>query len=297
MRSASCPTRRLRLQLIRAERPGESSQEGHMPTVRANDLDIYYEQQGSGEPLVLIPYLAIDQACYAFQVADYAKHYTCISVNLRGAGQTSKPDGAYTTELLADDVAAFMQAIGVDRAHVTGLSLGAATGMWLAAKHPEKVKTLSLHSAWPKTDPFLRTVVEGWRELAKGLGSVTEMVILGIFPWCFTPELYAAKPEYIDALAEFVRGRPMPPVEALLRQSEAVLGHDASAQLGRIAAPTQVTLGRRDLVCSTRFIDALTGGIGDTELVVFENCSHAPMYENVPDFNAQTLAFLQRHSG
>jgi pimeloyl-ACP methyl ester carboxylesterase len=123
------------------------------------------------------------------------------------------------------------------------------------------------------------------------------MVILGIFPWCFTPELYAAKPEYIDSLAEFVRGRPMPEVEAFLRQSEAVLGHDALAQLGRIAAPTQVTVGRRDLVCSTRFADELTGGIADTELVVFEDCSHAAIYENVPDFNAQTLAFLQRHSG
>ena len=92
-------------------------------------------------------------------------------------------------------------------------------------------------------------------------------------------------------------GRPMPPVEAFLRQSQAVLGHDAAAQLGRITAPTQVTVGRHDLVCSTRFIDALTGGIADTELVVFEDCSHAPIYENVPDFNAQTLAFLQRHSG
>ena len=212
-----------------------------MPTVRVNDIDVYYETQGSGEPMVLIPYLAADQACYAFQVADYAKHYTCISVDLRGAGQASKPPGSYTTELFADDVAAFMQAIGVDRAHVTGLSLGAATGMWLAAKYPQKVKTLSLHSAWPKTDPFLRTVVEGWQVMAKGLGSVTEMVILGIFPWCFTPELYAARPDYIDSLAEFVRSRPMPDVEAFLRQSEAVLGHDATAQLGRIAAPTLVT--------------------------------------------------------
>jgi pimeloyl-ACP methyl ester carboxylesterase len=69
-----------------------------MPTVRANDIDIYYEQQGSGEPLVLIPYLAIDQACYAFQVGDYAKHFTCISVDLRGAGQTSRPDGTHQTQ-------------------------------------------------------------------------------------------------------------------------------------------------------------------------------------------------------
>jgi pimeloyl-ACP methyl ester carboxylesterase len=168
--------------------------------------------------------------------------------------------------------------------------------MWLAAKYPEKVKTLSLHSAWPKTDAFLRTVVEGWQAMAKGLGSVTEMVILGIFPWCFTPETYAAKPEYIDSLVGFVRSRPMAPVEAFLRQSEAVIGHDASAQLGRITAPTQVTRGRHDVLCS-RFIDALTGGIADTELVVFEDCSHAPIYENVEAFNAKTLAFLQRHSG
>jgi pimeloyl-ACP methyl ester carboxylesterase len=86
------------------------------------------------------------------------------------------------------------------------------------------------------TDPYLRVVVEGWRT------------------FCFTPELYAAKPEYIDSLADFVRSRPMPSVDAFLRQS-------------------------------------------DSELVVFEDCAHAPIYENVEEFNAKTLAFLTRHSG
>src|SRR5579863_634444 len=104
-----------------------------MPVVQANGIDINYEVQGTGEPIVLIPYLAADQACYAFQVAEYAKQYTCYSVDLRGAGLSGKPDGEYTTELLADDVAAFMQAVGLRRAHVFGLSLGAAAGMWLAA--------------------------------------------------------------------------------------------------------------------------------------------------------------------
>jgi 3-oxoadipate enol-lactonase len=92
-----------------------------MPVVAANGIDINYEVQGTGEPIVLIPYLAADQACYAFQVADYAKHFTCYSVDLRGAGLSSKPDGEYTTELLADDVAAFMQAAGVGPAHVFGV--------------------------------------------------------------------------------------------------------------------------------------------------------------------------------
>jgi 3-oxoadipate enol-lactonase len=268
-----------------------------MPVVQANGIDIYYEQQGEGPPLVLIPYLAADQACYAFQVADYANHFTCFSVDLRGAGLSGKPEGSYTTELLAADVAAFMQAVGLDSAHIFGLSLGAATGMWLAARYPARVRSLSLHSAWDRTDPFLHVVVEGWRTMAQALDSVTEMVIQGIFPWCFTPELYAARPEYIDSLADFVRGRPMPPVDAFLRQSQAVLTHDAQQVLGSIQAPTLLTFGRRDVATSTRFADPIREAIPDCELVVFEDCAHAPIYENVEQFNQQTLAFLRRHTG
>ena len=222
-----------------------------MPVVQANGIDVYYEVQGEGDPVVVIPYLAADQACYAFQVADYVKNFTCFTVDLRGAGLSGKPEGTYTTELFADDIAAFMQAAGLDQAHIAGLSLGAAAGMWLAAKYPARVTSLSLHSAWPATDPFLRAVVETWQIMAQALGSVTDMVIKGIFPWCFTPELYAERPDYIDSLADFVRGRPMPPVDAFLRQSQAVLSHDARAVLGSIQAPTLITFGRHDLVTST----------------------------------------------
>jgi pimeloyl-ACP methyl ester carboxylesterase len=268
-----------------------------MPTVSANGIDIYYEVQGEGEPLVLIPYLAADQACYAFQVAEYAKHFTCYTVDLRGAGLSSKPEGTYTTELFADDMAAFMGAAGLESAHIAGLSLGAATGMWLAAKHPERVRSLSLHSSWSHTDQFLTAVVEGWQIMARALDDVTDMVIKGIFPWCFTPELYAARPEYIDSLADFVRSRPMPTVEAFLRQSEAALSHDARGVLSDIQAPTLLTFGRHDLATSTRFIAPLSERIADVQAVVLEGCSHAPIYEIVAEFNRVTLEFLQSHSG
>jgi hypothetical protein len=84
-----------------------------------------------------------------------------------------------------------------------------------------------------------KTVVEGWQVMARGLGSVAEMVVRGIFPWCVTPELYASRPDYIESLAEFVRGRPQQPMESFLQESEAVIHHDAEAALSRIEAPTQ----------------------------------------------------------
>jgi 3-oxoadipate enol-lactonase len=266
-----------------------------MPKIRANDITLNYEREGTGEPLILIPYLAADHACYAFQVAEYAKQFTCISLDLRGAGESDKPDGVYSTEQFADDVAAFMQAIGVGRAHVSGLSLGAATGMWLAAKYPDRVRSLSLHSGWARSDPYLKTVVQGWQVMARTLGSVTELIVQGLFPWCFTPELYAEKPDYIKGLADFVRGRPAQPIDAFMQQSNAVIAHDADAQLGKIRVPTQITFGRHDMVTSTRFAERMKNGIKQSELVIFETCSHAPIYEQVAEFNQKTLAFLSKY--
>jgi pimeloyl-ACP methyl ester carboxylesterase len=265
-----------------------------MPTVMVGDIAMHYETEGAGDPLVLIPYLSADHACYAFQTPDYSQHFTCVALDLRGSGTTDKPAGPYSTEQLADDVAGLMATAGIDRAHVAGVSLGAAVGMWLAAKHPERVASLSLHSAWPKTDPFLAVVVKGWQVMAGALGSVPEMVIQGIFPWCFTPEMYADRPEAVAGLEAFVRGRPLQPVDAFLHQSEAVLAHDVEAQLGRIVAPTQVTFGRWDLVTSTRFVPALTDGIKQAELVVFEHLAHAGLHEDADTFNRATLEFLTR---
>ena len=268
-----------------------------MPKIKANGITMNYDQQGTGEPMILIPYLAADHACYAFQVAEYSKHFTCISLDLRGTGATDKTDGAYSTEDLADDVAAFMKALGVPRAHVSGLSLGAAIGMWLAAKHPENVATLSLHSAWPKTDPYLKSVVGSFQQTARGMGNVAEFLILALFPWCLTPELYDANPDYIEQLAAFVRSRPAQSVESFIQQSNAVIGHDAESQLSRITASTLITFGRQDVASSTRFADRLKAGIRNSELLIFEGCSHAPIYEKVAEFNEKTLVFLRKHVG
>jgi len=267
-----------------------------VPKVKANNLTMNYDQQGTGEPLILIPYLTADHACYAFQVAEYAKHFTCISLDLRGTGESDEPNGAYSTEFLADDVAAFMRELGIPKAHVSGLSLGAAIGMWLAAKYPDTVTSLSLHSGWPKTDAYLSAVIEGFQVMAKAMGSVPEMVILALFPWCLTPELYAAKPDYVQSLAAFVRSRPAQSLASFIHQSSAVIAHDAEAQLSRITAPTQITFGRHDVATSTRFADRMKGRIRNSELLIFEGCAHAPIYENVEEFNNQTLRFLKRHA-
>src|SRR6188768_1969755 len=137
-----------------------------MSQVKVDGLTINYDVQGEGEPLLLIPYTSADHACYAFQLPAYTEHFTCIALDLPGTGESDKPPGPYAMEAYADQAAAFLGAIGVERAHVAGVSLGAAVGMHLAARHPGRVRSLSLHSAWDATDDYLKVVVEQWRSLA-----------------------------------------------------------------------------------------------------------------------------------
>jgi pimeloyl-ACP methyl ester carboxylesterase len=266
-----------------------------MPLADVDGVTINYDVQGEGDPLVLVPYLAADHACYAFQLPAYTEHFSCIAVDLPGSGESDKPEGPYSTETYADQLSLFMGAIGIDRAHVAGVSLGAGVAMHLAARHPERVRSLSLHSSWDRTDAYLRTILGLWRSLADALPTIADVVIEGIFPLCFTPEMYVERPDYAQALADFVRGRPAQPFEAFVWQSEAVLGHDASAALGRIEAPTQVTFGAHDLVTSTRFAGPLASGIAGSELIVFDHLSHGALHEDPETFNRATLDFLLRH--
>jgi pimeloyl-ACP methyl ester carboxylesterase len=250
--------------------------------------------QGEGEPLLLIPYLSADHACWAFQLPAYTEHFSCILIDLPGFGESDKPPGPYSTDGYADQVAGFLGALGVEQAHVAGMSLGAGVGIHLAARHPRRVRTLSLHSAWHASDDYLKIVVEQWRTLASTLPTVADVVVQAIFPWCFTPDMYVERPEFVDTLVDFVRGRPAQPVDAFLAQSDAVLAHDAATALGNVAVPTLITFGARDVVCSTRFAGPLNSGIAGSELVVFDHLSHAGLHEDPETFNRATLDFLLR---
>ena len=107
--------------------------------------------------------------------------------------------------------------------------------------------------------------------------------------------MYVERPEFVDTLVDFVRGRPAQPADAFLAQIDGVVGRDTSAVLGEIDVPTLITFGAHDLVCSTRFAQPLKNGITGSEVVVFDHLSHAGLHEDPETFNSATLAFLLRH--
>src|SRR4029077_21119 len=123
-----------------------------MSTARVGDIEMYYEEHGSGDPLLLVMGLAADSTAWMFQLPDFARHYRTIVFDNRGVGRSSKPAGPYTIHQMADDAAGLLDALDVRRAHVVGVSMGGMIAQELALRHPARVRGLVLGCTFPEPD-------------------------------------------------------------------------------------------------------------------------------------------------
>ncbi len=117
-----------------------------MPVIKVNDINLYYEVYGKGEPIVLIGGLANDLTDYTRTpiVSTLAKKYQVIVFDNRGAGRSDKPDVSYSIEMMADDTADLLKKLGIKNANIVGVSMGGRIALDLTLRHPQLVRNLSL---------------------------------------------------------------------------------------------------------------------------------------------------------
>jgi pimeloyl-ACP methyl ester carboxylesterase len=173
-----------------------------VPLTEVPGATLHHEEAGEGPPLLLLlPCLGADLSCSGFQVPAYAERFRCISIDLPGVGLSPPAAGPGSTAHHADEIAALMDALGIARAHVSGVSLGSAVATQPAARHPGLVATLGLHSAWTAADAYMRTVLGAWSALVEALPTVADAVVQGVFPFAFTPDMYARRPRVLEEYA------------------------------------------------------------------------------------------------
>lgn len=216
-----------------------------MPLVSlSTGIRMYYEATGSGEHLILVPGSGGAHGVWSNQIGPFSEFYRCIALDLRGGGNSDKPKGNYTVRLLADDVVALMDALKIEGAHIMGQSLGSAMAQEIAINYPQRVKSISLHSTWARTDEWLRLHFE-----------TTKFLILN------APEVYGMYRKWrlyspmavssgLADRTESARKGPaldMEDREAKARIHDADTSHDAADRLGLIKKPTLVTSGEGDV--------------------------------------------------
>lgn len=263
-------------------------------------IEMYYEVEGSGDPLLLIMGTSADHTTWAAQVEAYRDHYTVITYDNRGTGQSTHPEDVsdYSMRILADDAAALLDWIGVERAHVSGLSLGSATAQELAVNHPAKVATLQLHCTWGRSDEWFIRMIE-----------TLEMHILHDDPagyirtgllWVASPTFINDQPDDVEAFERgFIIDNPHPPSKAgMLGHFHADKTHDALDRLGSVEVPTLITSGEVDWQVPTRYGLAVQSAIPGSTMHVFRgpHSSHIAFHEMVDEWNAFTLGWLDRQA-
>ena len=223
-----------------------------MPKVRVNGIDLYYTESGEGAPLLLIMGFGGDHQGWVFQVPAFAERYRVISFDNRGAGQSDGPDVAYSTRMMADDAVGLLDALGVERAHVLGVSMGGMIAQEIALNHRRRVRSLQLHCTYARADQYMLRLMEAWRSIRAK--ATLEEWMRTVTLWLFSPHTYRERPEFIEGVIQTALANPYPfSFTGFLRQGDAVRAHDALDRLPGLTCPTLVSVGDDDILVHPRF--------------------------------------------
>ncbi len=274
-----------------------------MSTATVGPVELYYEEQGSGDPLLLIMGLAADSTAWLYQVPDFARHYRTITFDNRGVGRSAKPAGPYSIAGMADDAAGLLDVLAIERAHVVGVSMGGMIAQELALRHPARVRGLVLACTFPEPDAnALRQSELSAGQLGGSVGADGAvqfdparldpmMLFQHLMPKVFSPQfLQQDLPKLMQLFGGALQwGFSM---DAILAQVAAVMGHRTVDRLHQIQAPTLVITGDADLLVSPANSDILAREIPNARLVKVPGGSHGFNFE-IPDvFNREVLSFL-----
>lgn len=123
-----------------------------MPTINLENVSLYYEEQGAGEPLLLLHGLGSNGRSWEYQVEPFARQYRVIVPDVRGHGRSAKPTGPYSVSQFANDIFNLLDHLQIDRFHLVGLSMGGMIGFQMAVDRPERLKSMTIVNSG-RTDP------------------------------------------------------------------------------------------------------------------------------------------------
>jgi pimeloyl-ACP methyl ester carboxylesterase len=262
-----------------------------MPTVRANGIDIYYDQRGEGDDLVLIMGLGAHAGAWVLNAPAFATRFRVTTFDNRGAGRTSAPDEPYSIRQMADDTAALLGELGIRRAHVVGASMGGMVAQELAINYPEVVNRLVIACSRARTSPLRKLVSVAQRALWEA-GIPREAIAAIQQPWGSTSAILQDERKPLERL-ELAAKDPHPiQKHAYLRQLDATMAHDAYDRLVSVAAPTLVLVGAEDILTPPHENEEIARQIPGAQLRILPRGGHGFSAEYPDEFNRAVLEFL-----
>jgi len=258
-----------------------------MPIAKLGDIGISYKVEGRGEPLVMITGFSADRSGWTAQVPFFRKYYRTVTFDNRGVGKSDKPQGPYTTKMMADDTIGLMDFLEIERAHVMGISMGGMIAQELAINYPHRVTRLVLACTYACQDGTSGDSPEQAR-LAE---LPPQKVVAAMIGLALNRPIYKftfGVMGMIQSRFIGVSGRA-----GIAGQMDACRNHNAIDRLERITAPTLVIVGTEDRIIAPVSSEVIASKIPDAQLVRLEGGSHSLSVEMKGLFNREVLNFLK----
>ena len=259
-----------------------------MPQLHVNDIDLFYEITGQGQPVLFIHGLGSSHNDWERQTPFFSRQYQVITFDLRGHGQSQKPPGPYTMSLFARDTAGLVNSLGAAPVHVIGVSLGGMIAFQLAVDHPELVQSLVIVNTGPELIP--RTLNERWQVFMRfavvrlfGMRKIGEVLGKRLFP----------KVDQAAVRQLFVERWEKNDPKAYIASMQAIVGWSVVDHLSVIDMPTLIMAGENDYTPVSIKEDCVSK-MPQAELAVIRNSGHATPVDSTEKFNEVVASFLQK---
>jgi 3-oxoadipate enol-lactonase len=259
-----------------------------VPILRVQDIQLYYETTGQGEPLLFIHGLGSSTRDWERQVAFFSRRYEVITFDVRGHGKSDKPLGPYSVRLFAADTASLIKSLSIDRVHVVGISMGGMIAFQLAIDAPNLVRSLVIVNSAPEfvTRTFKERLGTLQRLLivrALGMGKMGEVLGKRLFP---RPEQKHLRRVLIGRWAENDK-------RAYLAAFRAIVGWSVVERLGEIGCPVLVVAADQDYT-PVSFKEAYAAKLPYAELAIISDSRHLTPIDKPEQFNEVVMTFLSK---
>ena len=258
-----------------------------MPNMIIDNNQFYYEVHGEGEPFILIHGLGSSTRDWELQVPTFANNFQVIPLDLRGHGRSVKSAGPYSMNMFAEDTAQLIEGLGVEPAHIMGISLGGMVAFQLAIDHPNLIRSLIIVNSTPELIPrTLKDKIAIWQRLVivrlMGMRKMGEVLGERFFP---REDQTALRELFIERWAE--NDQP-----AYLEAMKAVNGWSVTEKLGEIKCPTLV-IGADGDYFPISDKETYTKLIPGAKLVIIKDSMHALPADKPAEFNQLVMDFLE----
>jgi 3-oxoadipate enol-lactonase len=264
-----------------------------MPTANVNGIHINYQLEGDGpETIVLINGLADDLETWVLQMDDLlGAGYRVLRFDNRGVGQTDKPEGPYTSRMLADDAKALVDELSLADVHLMGVSMGGMIAQEYALNYGGDLRTLTLACTYAAPGPFCSRMFAMWHDMAPVNG--VPFIMRDVTLWAFTVPFFEEREDEAKEFEAEMAAMDMS-VEAYLAQLHVIQTHDTTGRLAKISTPTLVLAGEQDILIPVSLSKRLQEQIPGADWTTTKG-GHACMWEHPGEFNRTYLEWIGAH--